>query len=427
MFSCCAASSSSAAFRLRFVHFLKLVLSAGYLLWWAAPARANSLVTNLFYNTVDLYDDQTGQLIQQGFFAPSVNPGDPQFLTDVIVDPVNHRGYVSANGPDISDKTRIYYFDAATGAALPSPSGGADGVFLEWEADTFSPAGLALDAAGNLYVANQGGLNVDKYDTTGTLVNSYGDGGTSIQKPSGLAFGPDGDLFVSNFDSGMTVKINTTTGDIFLAASPGINGPFHPNGVLVGPGGEFYVADVFGNHVFKYGPDGVEITGPSGESFITIDLPNIPPEATHPNAPSGLDWDEDGNLLVAVLGPTNPFTPPYEVHGALLRFSAGDGSLLQALAYGLPPASSVARIPTVPSADFDHDEDVDGNDFLIWQAALGVDDSGDANIDGDTDGNDLLIWKNQFGHGPSQSLNSVPEPATWLMLLLTFAGIRCMR
>ena len=39
-------------------------------------------------------------------------------------------------------------------------------------------------------------------------------------------------------------------------------------------------------------------------------------------------------------------------------------------------------------ADFDADGDVDGDDFLLWQASYVTDTGGDADRDGDTDGDD---------------------------------------
>ena len=52
------------------------------------------------------------------------------------------------------------------------------------------------------------------------------------------------------------------------------------------------------------------------------------------------------------------------------------------------------------SADFDHDDDVDGTDFLIYQLGLGLmmevdNTNGDANGDGLVDDADLSIWKKQ--------------------------------
>ena len=55
------------------------------------------------------------------------------------------------------------------------------------------------------------------------------------------------------------------------------------------------------------------------------------------------------------------------------------------------------------SANFDGDDDVDGNDFLVWQrhlgttASNGLNSDGDADIDRDVDGDDLVLWRNQFG------------------------------
>jgi hypothetical protein len=62
--------------------------------------------------------------------------------------------------------------------------------------------------------------------------------------------------------------------------------------------------------------------------------------------------------------------------------------------------------PALP-ANFDNDNDVDGNDFLIWQRNLGRTSAsqaqGDANNDQVVNGADLAVWKGSFG-----SLSGVP-------------------
>jgi hypothetical protein len=76
------------------------------------------------------------------------------------------------------------------------------------------------------------------------------------------------------------------------------------------------------------------------------------------------------------------------------------------------------------SADFDHDDDVDGKDFLILQLGLGltmeVDNAnGDANGDGLVDDADLSIWESQYGStfSPLAASAAVPEPASMLLML----------
>ncbi len=71
--------------------------------------------------------------------------------------------------------------------------------------------------------------------------------------------------------------------------------------------------------------------------------------------------------------------------------------------------------PTDVSADFDQDGDVDGVDFLAWQASFPIDSGasqadGDADFDGDVDGRDFLIWQRQF-RNPDVPLEAA-QPAT---------------
>ena len=63
----------------------------------------------------------------------------------------------------------------------------------------------------------------------------------------------------------------------------------------------------------------------------------------------------------------------------------------------------IGAVELQPLADFDHDSDVDGTDFLIWQRGLGiaapnaVKTDGDADNDTDVDAADLVIWQSQYG------------------------------
>lgn len=56
------------------------------------------------------------------------------------------------------------------------------------------PLGVAVDAQGNIYVGNDGRDNVEKYDASGHLLHSFGDG--QIQMPNDLALDSSGNLYV---------------------------------------------------------------------------------------------------------------------------------------------------------------------------------------------------------------------------------------
>ncbi len=63
-------------------------------------------------------------------------------------------------------------------------------------------------------------------------------------------------------------------------------------------------------------------------------------------------------------------------------------------------------------ADFDHDSDVDGSDFLAWQRGFGTiapnatKADGDADNDQDVDAVDLAIWQSQYGLGAAAAASS---------------------
>ncbi len=85
-----------------------------------------------------------------------------------------------------------------------------------------------------------------------------------------------------------------------------------------------------------------------------------------------------------------------------------------------------------PKADFDFDGDVNGDDFLIWQANFGLADPWgrpvieycDADRDGDIDGNDFLIWQSEVDTSSNSASIAVPEPATLVLVAFSLlAGL----
>ena len=101
---------------------------------------------------------------------------------------------------------------------------------------------------------------------------------------------------------------------------------------------------------------------------------------------------------------------------------------------GNPDAAFAAfdniRLELVPvtsggdNADFNGNNLVEGDDFLIWQAVQPINDGtalpgdGDANDDGNVNELDLAAWQSQYGAFINAPVSSVPEPTTVLLSLL---------
>jgi autotransporter-associated beta strand protein len=85
--------------------------------------------------------------------------------------------------------------------------------------------------------------------------------------------------------------------------------------------------------------------------------------------------------------------------------------------------------PVNEDADFDDDDDIDGNDFLIWQRGQGVGTTnaqGDANDDDVVDGDDLAIWEDQFGSATA-NVGAVPEPSAAILMVAAAVGAAAVR
>ena len=82
-----------------------------------------------------------------------------------------------------------------------------------------------------------------------------------------------------------------------------------------------------------------------------------------------------------------------------------------------------------PSADFNEDGDVDGDDFVRWQRNLGktvgaFHSQGDADRDGDVDAADLTRWKTHYTGAPIETAAvHTPEPSAALHSLCGLAAL----
>lgn len=376
------------------------------------PSFADVLAGAAFDSAVLRLHDETGISVAGGI--PSFSGG--LFLTSGVTVGPDGNIYVSSRGTG-----DVLYYDGQTGASLglfaelpdnpPSEPGG--------EPTQAAPGPLRFGPDGHLYVSDFGGTNVRKFDgADGTFL---GNAATGFFPPGGLAFGSDGDLYVGDFSLGTVSRIHNGVPQSFIAANAG--GLLTPSSLLFLATGELLVVDLYGNQILKYAADGSPF--PTPFAVIPPPIPDpLPPGANFPtNSPSDIAYDADGNLLVAVLGLTNP----PDNRGAVLRYEL-DGDPMPKLVDMQTQIGSVAWIanPDAVAGDYNGNNTVGPEDYVKWKNDYGkwVAKGGgaDGNGDGIVNAGDYTVWRNALGginEGGGSALNHVPEPSATLLVCVT--------
>ena len=185
-----------------------------------------------------------------------------------------------------------------------------------------SVVGLALDSAGNLYVADgdnnrvrvvtstSNGLNIKTIAGTGAI-GSSGDGGPAISallfNPSNLTFDAAGNLYIVDQDNSKIRKYDTHNNISTIAGGNhfgGDNGPataaqIHlPEHVIADSSGNLYIADSINNRIRRVDPSG-NITTIAGRGPCTYSGDGGKATAATLCVPQQMALDASGNLYVA--------------------------------------------------------------------------------------------------------------------------------
>jgi DNA-binding beta-propeller fold protein YncE len=187
----------------------------------------------------------------------------------------------------------------------------------------YHPVGVSA-AGGKVYVSNSGANLIATISGGATTAvagslsayGEHGDGGpatsASLYHPGGTAVDANGDLFIA--DSGdNTVRELTPAGIITRIAGTGIAGlgpagPLgfpaalgnldHPQNTAVNAAGDVYVADTYNNRVVKVTPQG-KVTAVAGDGTAGYSGDGRPAAFAELNSPTGLAVDAHGNLYIA--------------------------------------------------------------------------------------------------------------------------------
>jgi uncharacterized protein (TIGR03437 family) len=218
-----------------------------------------------------------------GKSATKADISGPSYVT---VDPSSGIIYFSdtANNVVRSITTGIINTFAGNNALGPGYNGDLE---VATSAQLFTPEGLAVDSAGNVYIGDTGnnririvqknGSSIDTYAGKANGVSGfYGDGGPAylaqLFGPQGIAFDAAGNLYVADTGNQRIRKIDTNgiittvAGSSSVGGYAGDGGPatsallYNPSGVSVDPNGHLYIADWFNSVIRKVDTNGTITT-----------------------------------------------------------------------------------------------------------------------------------------------------------------------
>ncbi|MGH9038984.1 MAG: NHL repeat-containing protein [Acidimicrobiia bacterium] len=198
---------------------------------------------------------------------------------------------------------------------------GDDGPALQ--AALNQPHGVAVDADGNLYIADSANHRIRRVDAAGTITTIAGNGtpdatgddgpalAATVKDPKSLAFDAAGQaLFIADTGNNRIRRIDlatdtiTTVAGVTRAGAGGDGGPAvqaqlnSPRGLWLTADGTLYIADTDNHLIRRVGGDGTITTlaGTAGTPGYAGD--GGPATSAQLNDPRAVAVDEDGNIYI---------------------------------------------------------------------------------------------------------------------------------
>lgn len=237
-------------------------------------------ITSFGTNTVERYEELSGAPApadgQTGATFVEHNSGGVNHPLGVIIGPRDHNLYVTS-----LETNEVLRYDGQTGAFL--------GAFVTADDGLVNPAGIAFGPDGLLYVANADPAtsNIMRFDPqTGAYIDTFVQLDT-MGGATSMVFGPDGRLYISTrFSNGVIRCDNAGFCEQFIQEGDG--GLNRTGGFVFGPDGDFYVASETTNNVLHF--DGV--SGQLVGEFVAAGSGGL-------NRPAGIIFGPYGDLYVA--------------------------------------------------------------------------------------------------------------------------------
>ena len=231
--------------------------------------------------------------------------------TAIAIDPtVNGIGLNEPSGVALDGAGNLFIADDRNKRVVEVPAGGSAATALDPTANGEGlnyPRGTAVDGAGDLFISDLGFDRVVEIPAGGgaaiaidPTVNGHG-----LNYPCGMVVDGAGDLFIADVDNARVIEL-PAGGGAAIAIDPTVNGKglVYPVTLASDSAGDLFIADLFANQV-------VEV--PAGGGAAIAIAPTVNGESL--NQPYGVAVDAAGNLFIADSG-----------NSRLLEIPAGGGA-----------------------------------------------------------------------------------------------------
>ncbi|MFM7536111.1 MAG: LamG-like jellyroll fold domain-containing protein [Acidimicrobiales bacterium] len=254
--------------------------------------------------------------------AATEAPGRPTAVsasaTEAAVSTVAIPGAVSLGGSAFDAAGNLYVADAGAhvirrvtpaGVASVFAGSGTPGFADGATASFCSPSDVAVDAAGNVLVADTCNHRIRRITPAGVVSTVAGSGATtqadgtgiaaSFRNPAGVAVGPDGSIVVGEYGDdqpGGTGRVRRISPAGVVSTVAALN---RARGVAVDPANDIYAAVGASDAIYRVTPAGAVslVAGTGGMGFA-----DGPALSARVNFPTDVALDAAGNLYVADLG-----------------------------------------------------------------------------------------------------------------------------
>lgn len=144
------------------------------------------------------------------------------------------------------------------------------------------PWGIAVDADGNILVADTWNHRIQKFDSDGKFLLQWGVSGQAgegldrLWGPRGLAVASDGRVYVTDAGNKRVVAFSSDGKALFEFGTNGDAKVDEPVGIALGPDANVYVADTWNMRVAIFSPDGKYLSGFPIQGWKSDSIDNKP-------------------------------------------------------------------------------------------------------------------------------------------------------